>query len=190
MLNLNAGGSGGVCNEGTVLREAIGNGGNLLAVTDGDMGSALKAVDVDSDILVHLERNACYTCKRTFKTLNGLKRHQSVHSSVRPFKCFFDGCTKAYRFDSDLKRHCKVHSVGMKFKCKYSNCGERFNAKSELYSHFKEVHKEVMFRCRNYACSFSSRTKKGLANHVDKCAIVRLEVIQEMEKQRDVSSKK
>ena len=33
-----------------------------------------------------------------------------------------------------------------------------------------------------------SRTKKGLTNHVDKCAIARLEVIKEMEKQRDFSS--
>ena len=52
----------------------------------------------------------------------------------------------------------------------------------------REVHKEQMFRCRNYACSFSSRTKKGLTNHVDKCAIARLEVIKEMERQRDFSS--
>ena len=182
------GNAAAVSKEETVLCEEMGRRSNLLGDRNGDMGSALRAVDVDSDILVHLERNACYTCKRTFKTLNGLKRHQSVHSSERPFKCFFEGCKKAYRFDSDLKRHCKVHSEGLKFTCKYSKCGERFEAKSELYSHFKQVHKEQMFRCRNYACSFSSRTKKGLTNHVDKCAIARLEVIKEMEKQRDFSS--
>ena len=184
----NMGNAAGVSKEETVFCEEMGRRSNYLGDSNGDMGSALRAVDVDSDILVHLERNACYTCKRTFKTLNGLKRHQSVHSSERPFKCFFEGCKKAYRFDSDLKRHCKVHSEGLKFTCKYNKCGERFEGKSELYSHCKQVHKEQMFRCRNYACSFSSRTKKGLTNHVDKCAIARLEVIKEMERQRDFSS--
>ena len=60
------GNAAAVSKEETVLCEEMGRRSNLLGDRNGDMGSALRAVDVDSDILVHLECNACYTCKRTF----------------------------------------------------------------------------------------------------------------------------
>jgi len=53
----------------------------------------------------------CYSfaqCRKKFATSSGLKQHQHIHSSVKPFRC--DACRKAYTQFSNLCRHKRMHA--------------------------------------------------------------------------------
>lgn len=51
---------------------------------------------------------ACPQCRKNFATSSGLKQHQHIHSSVKPFRC--DVCRKAYTQFSNLCRHKRMHA--------------------------------------------------------------------------------
>ena len=50
----------------------------------------------------------CADCGKTFLTSSGLKQHQHVHTSVKPFQC--EVCLKAYTQFSNLCRHKRMHA--------------------------------------------------------------------------------
>ncbi|XP_022699024.1 zinc finger and BTB domain-containing protein 17-like isoform X1 [Varroa jacobsoni] len=51
----------------------------------------------------------CMVCKKTFSSWSQLKKHLPIHSSERPFKCPYNGCSYA----SVQKGNLKVHMVGV-----------------------------------------------------------------------------
>ncbi|KAI5168352.1 hypothetical protein PAEPH01_0065 [Pancytospora epiphaga] len=52
-----------------------------------------------------------HECKRAFKRLEHLKRHQKMHTGERPYKCLFPGCYKAFSRSDNLNSHYKTHNV-------------------------------------------------------------------------------
>lgn len=48
-------------------------------------------------------------CNKSFSRPDSLDIHIKTHSNVRPFKCTYEGCTKAYYHARSLKKHEKVH---------------------------------------------------------------------------------
>jgi zinc-finger protein CreA/MIG len=50
-------------------------------------------------------------CKRAFKRLEHLKRHNLMHTGERPFKCKYPGCLKAFSRSDNLSQHYKIHSI-------------------------------------------------------------------------------
>ncbi|OWF56046.1 PR domain zinc finger protein 16-like [Mizuhopecten yessoensis] len=76
--------------------------------------------------------HACTDCGKTFATSSGLKQHQHIHSSVKPFQC--EVCLKAYTQFSNLCRHKRMHAdCRQQIKCK--DCGQAFSTVTSLSKH-------------------------------------------------------
>lgn len=76
--------------------------------------------------------HACPECGKTFATSSGLKQHQHIHSSVKPFQC--EVCLKAYTQFSNLCRHKRMHAdCRQQIKCK--DCNQVFSTVTSLGKH-------------------------------------------------------
>ncbi|XP_029657206.2 uncharacterized protein LOC115231286, partial [Octopus sinensis] len=76
--------------------------------------------------------HACPECGKTFATSSGLKQHQHIHSSVKPFRC--EVCLKAYTQFSNLCRHKRMHAdCRQQIKCK--DCQQVFSTVTSLGKH-------------------------------------------------------
>lgn len=76
--------------------------------------------------------HACPECGKTFATSSGLKQHQHIHSSVKPFQC--EVCLKAYTQFSNLCRHKRMHAdCRQQIKC--TDCGQAFSTITSLSKH-------------------------------------------------------
>ncbi|KAL4221797.1 hypothetical protein ACF0H5_020050 [Mactra antiquata] len=76
--------------------------------------------------------HACTECGKTFATSSGLKQHQHIHSSVKPFQC--EVCLKAYTQFSNLCRHKRMHAdCRQQIKC--NDCGQAFSTITSLSKH-------------------------------------------------------
>ena len=75
---------------------------------------------------------ACPQCRKNFATSSGLKQHQHIHSSVKPFRC--DVCRKAYTQFSNLCRHKRMHAdCRQLIRC--ANCAQVFSTAMSLNKH-------------------------------------------------------
>jgi len=69
---------------------------------------------------------------QAFATSSGLKQHQHIHSSVKPFQC--EVCLKAYTQFSNLCRHKRMHAdCRQQIKC--ADCGQAFSTTTSLSKH-------------------------------------------------------
>ena len=74
----------------------------------------------------------CPQCGKSFATSSGLKQHQHIHSSVKPFQC--EVCHKAYTQFSNLCRHKRMHAdCRQQIKC--FDCGQIFSTNTSLGKH-------------------------------------------------------
>jgi len=65
--------------------------------------------------------HSCPDCGKAFATSSGLKQHQHIHSSIKPFQC--EVCLKAYTQFSNLCRHKRMHAdCRQQIKC--ADCGQ------------------------------------------------------------------
>lgn len=76
--------------------------------------------------------HTCTECGKTFATSSGLKQHQHIHSTVKPFQC--EVCFKAYTQFSNLCRHKRMHAdCRQQIKCK--DCHQTFSTVTSLSKH-------------------------------------------------------
>ncbi|KAI8478063.1 hypothetical protein Bbelb_442040 [Branchiostoma belcheri] len=76
--------------------------------------------------------HACPECGKTFATSSGLKQHQHIHSSIKPFTC--EVCLKSYTQFSNLCRHKRMHAdCRQQIKCR--DCGQLFSTMASLNKH-------------------------------------------------------
>uniref|UniRef100_A0A915IVW3 C2H2-type domain-containing protein n=1 Tax=Romanomermis culicivorax TaxID=13658 RepID=A0A915IVW3_ROMCU len=81
----------------------------------------------------------CPVCHKKFKLPRLLNRHvKTCHSPTKRFICIF--CRKGFNDKFDLKRHTRTHTGVKPFKCDYSRCGKAFTQRCSLESHMKKVH--------------------------------------------------
>jgi uncharacterized Zn-finger protein len=72
--------------------------------------------------------------------------HLRVHDDVRPYKCEYEGCDKAFISNTKLKSH--VNSVHLKqrsFRCEI--CGKAFLEKNNLKNHLRVHIGDRKFKC-------------------------------------------
>ena len=74
---------------------------------------------------------ACLFCVKTDRS--NLTVHIRSHTGERPFKCQWQGCTKAFPTSSTLKRHMRTHTDERPFECNF--CKKRFRQSTTRNKH-------------------------------------------------------
>ena len=81
----------------------------------------------------------CKTCKKAFKTLSSLKKHELTHiERKRDFECNI--CNVRTHSINLLKSHKLIHTSETPYHCSIEGCGRRFNNPGSLSCH-KRKHK-------------------------------------------------
>jgi len=79
-----------------------------------------------------VRQHQCAGCGKAFATSSGLKQHQHIHSSIKPFRC--DVCHKAYTQFSNLCRHKRMHAdCRQRIRC--PDCDQTFATTTSLAKH-------------------------------------------------------
>ncbi|KAL6902365.1 hypothetical protein ACP4OV_005241 [Aristida adscensionis] len=86
------------------------------------------------------KRNICTdeSCGKRFSSHKYLKRHQCVHSEVRPFKCPWDGCEMTFKWLWAQTEHVRVHTGERPYKCRDPDCEQTFRYVSDYSRHRKK----------------------------------------------------
>lgn len=84
----------------------------------------------------HLSRSSldlprCKFCSREFNTSWNCKRHELIHTGVKPFTCKF--CSKSFNQRINLAGHERLHTGLKPYPCQF--CGILFSRKSGARSH-------------------------------------------------------
>ncbi|XP_062209913.1 probable lysine-specific demethylase SE14 [Phragmites australis] len=86
------------------------------------------------------KRNICTdeSCGKRFSSHKYLKRHQCVHSDLRPFKCPWDGCEMTFKWLWAQTEHVRMHTGERPYKCSDPDCGQTFRYVSDHSRHRKK----------------------------------------------------
>ncbi|XP_020359882.1 zinc finger protein 239 [Oncorhynchus kisutch] len=120
--------------SGIVDSGEAGAENNVLPVSETESSSAKKT---------RKNRYICSQCGKGHKCSYELRRHETVHSEVKPFHC--DQCEKRYKTKVALKQHHRVHTGERPYVC--SHCGRGFRSAGTLQSHVRTHTGERPFVC-------------------------------------------
>ncbi|RLN19573.1 lysine-specific demethylase SE14-like [Panicum miliaceum] len=97
------------------------------------------AFETRAELNAH-KRNICTdeSCGKRFSSHKYLKRHQCVHSEIRPFKCPWDGCEMTFKWLWAQTEHVRVHTGERPYKCSAPSCGQTFRYVSDYSRHRKK----------------------------------------------------
>ncbi|TVU48357.1 hypothetical protein EJB05_07991, partial [Eragrostis curvula] len=95
--------------------------------------------DTRAELNAH-KRNICTddSCGKRFSSHKYLKRHQVVHSEVRPLKCPWEGCGMTFKWLWAQTEHVRVHTGERPYKCSAPDCGQTFRYVSDYSRHRKK----------------------------------------------------
>lgn len=109
-------------------------------------------------------------CKKTFASLNSLKKHVAVchvddaaaaDEKDRNFKCDFDGCEKEFSRQKQLYDHkYNSHKMGKIYEC--NSCSLTFPTPSKLKRHAKQ---HTGYPCSITGCLILSKTVRDRQKH-------------------------
>ncbi|XP_050071957.1 zinc finger and BTB domain-containing protein 49-like [Anopheles maculipalpis] len=103
----------------------------------------------------------CEICFKTFRTRQKLTIHRNTHLRLAPFKCTFDGCTKAFKSRIGLDEHVARHTNSFEFTCDI--CSKGFQHRSYLSAHRRAHNTDRNFQCA--LCDQSFKSKQALLDH-------------------------
>ena len=81
----------------------------------------------------------CKICKKSFRQMGDLKRHEKIHANEKPHSC--QHCTKSFHDIRDIKRLERIHTENP-YSCKI--CKKSFRLKCNLEDHHSRIHNSFL----------------------------------------------
>ena len=78
----------------------------------------------------------CGLCDKGFVSETALKKHEIIHTGIKPYKCDF--CDMAFYRIEGKRNHERTHTGERPYKCKY--CDKAFRASGQMVVHERAVH--------------------------------------------------
>jgi hypothetical protein len=132
--------------------------------------------DLYRHIRAHDVKEKKYVCKiclnkgitKAYKYLQGLQRHNKIHSKMSKKKCPYKLCKFSSYENCEINRHIiNVHEKQRKKKirCVYKTCDVVCDTYSHLQSHITHKHlKERRYKCK--LCEYKGKTVSNLNQHM------------------------
>lgn len=116
-------------------------------------GNNAEATSFDS-----LERlYQCKLCGKAFCSIASRKRHELLHTGIRPFSC--EVCGKSFANISNLKQHERCHTGEKPYRC--TVCGKSFSRANCVKRHERVHRQDGLCSCKLCSESFVDFCKKS-----------------------------
>ncbi|KAK8830636.1 hypothetical protein WA577_004365 [Blastocystis sp. JDR] len=117
----------------------------------------------------------CSYCDLTFTKKQQLRKHEFLHTGIKPYPCSFPGCFQAFFSQARLTIHEKTHKEGSECVCSVTGCNFSTSNVDEFKKHLEMVHRIVKrsettanprILCTVPGCGHTFISKQSLANHI------------------------
>ncbi|KAL1922341.1 uncharacterized protein VTP21DRAFT_9880 [Calcarisporiella thermophila] len=92
----------------------------------------------------------------------------TLRDDIRPYKCTYEGCQKAYKKPCKLLEHERTHTGERPYVCPVPGCGKSYRRSTHLSAHARTHDPEngKTFKCTEPDCSKSFYTRQHLNRHL------------------------
>uniref|UniRef100_K1QJA9 C2H2-type domain-containing protein n=1 Tax=Magallana gigas TaxID=29159 RepID=K1QJA9_MAGGI len=105
-------------------------------------------------------------CGKAFATGYGLKSHTRVHTGEKPYKCPEEGCDKGFKTSGDLQKHVRTHTGERPFKCPFEGCERSFTTSNIRKVHIRTHTGERPYICNEEGCGRAFASATNYKNHI------------------------
>lgn len=109
--------------------------------------------------LKHKPSLLCKFCGKVFRNIYNRKRHEHIHTGVKPYKC--NVCCKRFIESGALKLHIRTHSGEKPYECYM--CHKLFSQVAHVKSHMRLHTGERPYKCE--LCDKDYKQLSSLASH-------------------------
>ncbi|XP_053660583.1 zinc finger protein 761-like [Anopheles marshallii] len=149
------------CSEISALQQNDGSFFSLVDFSETEIATASSSTTCTNGTTELANDKTCEICFKTFRTRQKLTIHRNTHLRLAPFKCSFEGCTKAFKSRIGLDEHVARHTNSFEFSCDI--CQKGFQHRSYLSAHRRAHNTERNFQCA--LCEQTFKSKQALLDH-------------------------
>ena len=104
-------------------------------------------------------------CGKTFVEKSNVKKHEMIHTGVKPFACGWKNCNKKFLRKQNRDIHVRRHMGVKPYACEWKYCKKKFVTSSDKIKHYRIHTGEKPFICHWKGCGERFAIKQSLRVH-------------------------